>query len=90
MKNQGNRTNVGHEDATASTGIVQSPAVATQHLRPAGLGHVIPTTASARPVLPAHSDLKRPDMWPILITGKPLNLYQWFWYQSNPYRHDIL
>ena len=32
---------------------VQSPAVATQHLRPAGLGHVIPTTASARLVLPA-------------------------------------
>ena len=32
---------------------VQSPAVATQHLRPAGLGHVIPTTASARPVVPA-------------------------------------
>ena len=32
---------------------VQSPAVATQHLRPAGSGHVIPTTASARPVLPA-------------------------------------
>ena len=24
---------------------------------------------------PAHSDLKRPDMWPILITGKPLNLH---------------
>ena len=39
---------------------------------------------------PLHSDLKRPDMWPILITGKPLNLYQWFWYQSNPYRQDIL
>ena len=37
-----------------------------------------------------HSDLKRPDMWPILITGKPLNLYHWFWYQSNPYRQDIL
>ena len=35
------------------TGIVQSPAVATQHLRPAGLGHVNPTTASAWPVLPA-------------------------------------
>ena len=33
-------------------GQVQSPAVATQHLRPAGLGHVIPTTASARPALP--------------------------------------
>ena len=33
--------------------IVQSPAVATQHLRPAGLEHVIATTASARPVLPA-------------------------------------
>ena len=32
---------------------VQSPAVATQHLRPAGLGHVNPTTASAWPVLPA-------------------------------------
>ena len=32
---------------------VQSPAVATQHLRPAGLGHVKPTTASAWPVLPA-------------------------------------
>ena len=32
---------------------VQSPAVATQHLRPAGSGNVIPTTASARPVLPA-------------------------------------
>ena len=34
---------------------VQSPAVATQHLRPAGLGHVNPTTASAWPVLPALS-----------------------------------
>ena len=33
--------------------LVQSPAVATQHLRPAGLGHVNPATASARPVLPA-------------------------------------
>ena len=32
------------------------------------------------PEMPLHSDLKRPDMWPILITGKPLNLYQWFWY----------
>ena len=32
---------------------IQSPAVATQHLRPAGLGHVNPTTASAWPVLPA-------------------------------------
>ena len=41
-------------------------------------------------ILPSHSDLKRPDRWPILITGKPLNLYQWFWYQSNPYRQDIL
>ena len=37
----------------ASCTLVQSQAVATQHLRPAGLGHVNPTTASAWPELPA-------------------------------------
>ena len=26
-------------------------------------------------IIASHSDLKRPDMWPILITGKPLKLY---------------
>ena len=44
------RTNHTH---TQRNTMVQSPAVATQHLRPAGLEHVIPTTASARPVLQA-------------------------------------
>ena len=79
------------------------PARQERHLRPIGGRAVaVPVMERGRAASRAprwrcagirarmHSDLKRPDMWPILITGKPLNLYQWFWYQSNPYRQDIL
>ena len=37
-----------------------------------------------------HADLMRPEMWPKLIANRLLKLYQWFRYQSIPYRQLIL